>query len=421
MCRRTAAPFSRRTASCPRLPWNRGMALPILTLVAASCGGDTTATAAAVRDTLPNGALRVRHVLAGASGPTWDLEPELRIGSVDASGPAQLGMVVGLAVHPDGRIAILDAHAQEIRVFGPDGAHLRTFGGRGGGPGEYQAANGLALGPDGLLRVPDERNTRLSFVDMEVGWVRGHPYQPLLFAPAWPGVVDSAGNSWSPHFLMGEREGEGSMAFVGYDPTGVAIDTLSRPRPVPHPLDDHPGRWAVFADGELQANLPVPSYAWERHVLTPHLRVWSTGDGDPSYRLIRWTPGAGDTTLVIEADRPPPPIDRVAADSVVHDYESRFDVSLDRSKIPDVDPVIRAFFVDDDARLWVSIHTGGDSVRTFDAFDADGGYLGTLETRLGLVTVPAPVIRGDTLWGVVRDELDVPYIARARLLKARGD
>lgn len=104
---------------------------------------------------------------------------------------------------------------------------------------------------------------------------------------------------------------------------------------------------------------------------------------------------------------------------MVQEYEKRFDASFDRSKIPASAPTVRGFFVDDDGRLWVRVRTGNDAVRTFDAFDtADGSYLGTLETGLRLETSPAPVVRGDTVWGVVRDELDVPFVIRARLVPA---
>lgn len=385
-------------------------------LLLSACAGDDP-TWVRTADTLDNGATRVRYSVPADPQPTWHLGEQLRIGTMDAAGPAMFGFVADLAVHRDGRIVVLDGQAQEVRVFSADGEHLRTFGGKGGGPGEFQAASGVAFGPDGLLRVPDQRNARMSFLDIDDGYIRAHPYQPLMFGPVWAGVVDSAGNSWSPHYLMGEREGEGSMAFVGYDTAGTPVDTLNQPRPVPHPLDEHPGRWAVFSDGELQANVPVPFYAWQQHVLSPSLKVWSTADGDPTYRLTRWEPGAGDTLLVIEVGRPLQPVDRTAADSMVQEYEERFGASFDRARIPASAPTVRGFFVDDDGRLWVRVRTGDDEVRTFDAFDtADGSYLGTLETGLDLETSPAPVVRGDTVWGVVRDELEVPFVIRARLV-----
>src|SRR5687767_2115487 len=87
--------------------------------------------------------------------PTWTIEPDLRIGAVEADGPDNFGTIKGIAVDDQGRIAVLDAQAQEVRLFGTDGKHLRTFGRKGGGPGEFGDANGLVFDRDGLIRVHD--------------------------------------------------------------------------------------------------------------------------------------------------------------------------------------------------------------------------------------------------------------------------
>lgn len=90
---------------------------------------------------------------------------------------------------------------------------------------------------------------------------------------------------------------------------------------------------------------------------------------------------------------------------------------MDRSKIPEVRPAVEGLFTDDDGRLWVQAVTASDSVRTFDAFDTvTGDYLGTLVTEIPVESTPAPVIRGETLWAVVRDELDVAYVIRGRMV-----
>src|SRR5687767_1702897 len=73
--------------------------------------------------------------------PTWTIEPELRIGALEGDGPDNFGSIKGIAVDDQDRIAVLDAQAQEIRIFGADGKHLRTFGGKGAGPGELADAN----------------------------------------------------------------------------------------------------------------------------------------------------------------------------------------------------------------------------------------------------------------------------------------
>jgi hypothetical protein len=122
--------------------------------------------------------------------------------------------------------------------------------------------------------------------------------------------------------------------------------------------------------------------------------------------------------MILEVARPPVPTPTERADSLVAAFEERLDVRLDRSDIPPIRPAVVSLFFDDEGRLWVHAVTPDDSLRTYDAFDADSGaWLGTLATDLALRDRPSPTIRGDTLWGVMVDELGVPYVVRGRLVK----
>ena len=399
-----------------RLVVSSGVCLMALSL--SGCGADAADSGmATTRDTLPNGATLVRHTPPPGGVPvTWGLQEDLRIGTMDGGGPDQFGRIGGLAVAEDGRIVVLDAQAQEIRVFGSDGEHLRTFGGKGGGPGELETANGILMGPDGLLRVPDARNTRLSYFDLEDGFVRSHRYEPMYLSWSFQGVLGDDGTLWSVHYLPSETPGQrGRLAYVGQDSTGTPVDTLPHPDAGGDP-DNDPGAWSIRRDGRMMASIGVPFYPHRQHFLDSRLRLWSTVDGDPSYRVERTT-AEGEPDLVIEMGRPLQPVDRAAADSIVTHWEGEFDTKLDRSKVPEMAPAIGSLFQDDDGRLWVVANTAhADSIRTLDAYDSDGRWLGTLATQTSIAPFPHPVIRGDTLWAVARDELDVPYVVRGRLI-----
>lgn len=409
-------------ASRGRSVAGRGVTALVLgvALGATGCTGDAAAGGwTTTVDTLSNGAILVRHTPPPDPPATWRLEPGLRIGALDGEGPEVFGRIQDLAVAADGRVVVLDGQAQEIRVFAPDGHHLATWGRQGSGPGEFQYAYGVVFGPDGLVRVPDLRNSRLSFVDLDSGVVRSHRYQPNVGAVVWSGVVDSAGRSWSLHYVFGAgADPMQSLRYVAYDARGHPGDTIPQPREVRPPANDDPSYWSVTLSGGRTMGLAVPFYASAQFVLSPALRVWSTPEGDPSYRLIRWHSGR-DTALILTVDRAPPATDMAAADSMVRELEEQFGTSLDRSKVPALSPAIEAFFFDDDGRLWVRVGApADDSLRTFDAFDPDdGAYLGTLVTGLRLESTPPPTIRGDTLWGVVRDEMDVQYVVQGRLVE----
>ncbi|GIW50956.1 MAG: hypothetical protein KatS3mg081_0311 [Gemmatimonadales bacterium] len=93
----------------------------------------------------------VRNPAAGIwdSETSWRLEPDLKIGGAEASGPAVFGQVLGLEVDGRGSMYVLDGHASEIRVFDSSGSYVRSIGRLGRGPGEFRASAGMAMDPNG--------------------------------------------------------------------------------------------------------------------------------------------------------------------------------------------------------------------------------------------------------------------------------
>ena len=63
----------------------------------------------------------------------WEIGPEpvVNIGSADGEDPYLFHRVWDMATLSDGRIAVADARAQEVRVFDTAGVHVATWGGRG--------------------------------------------------------------------------------------------------------------------------------------------------------------------------------------------------------------------------------------------------------------------------------------------------
>lgn len=57
--------------------------------------------------------------------------------------------------------------AHRVDVFSLKGEHLRTFGKRGAGPGEFNFPTGVTVAPDGRLFVADMLNFRVQILDQE--------------------------------------------------------------------------------------------------------------------------------------------------------------------------------------------------------------------------------------------------------------
>ncbi len=77
----------------------------------------------------------------------------------DAAG--EMPRIKGLAVDAEGRIWVSDAHLDQIALYDVDGEFLMSIGGSGGRPGEFSFPVGIAAHPDGRMAVVDSLNRRL--------------------------------------------------------------------------------------------------------------------------------------------------------------------------------------------------------------------------------------------------------------------
>ena len=139
----------------PRSP--RVLLFPLLVLLAATLAvgceqdpasgvGDLTTTI----DTIN----AVVHIANSGTPPEWQLTQVVSIGPksvTEQETPDEFGRVSAVALGPDGTVFVADAGNHEIRVFGLDGAHLRTFGREGEGPGEFESIYSIAWAGDRLL------------------------------------------------------------------------------------------------------------------------------------------------------------------------------------------------------------------------------------------------------------------------------
>lgn len=94
----------------------------------------------------------------------WDA-PTVEQFALDGTylGSFDLGSIYCLDIEQDveGRYWVCDYDDSVVKIFSADGVALEEFGGYGTGPGEFNGAIGLALGPDGSVYVADESNYRV--------------------------------------------------------------------------------------------------------------------------------------------------------------------------------------------------------------------------------------------------------------------
>jgi sugar lactone lactonase YvrE len=385
-------------------------------LLLGACGEAASSPSAdVVIETLPNGAVHVRSPEAGiwAEGERWRLVEELRIGAMDGTGPDVFGNIAGLEADGEGRIYVADGQASELRIFGPDGRHLRTLGREGAGPGEFRQISGIDWHPDGRLWVMDAGNSRFAIIDPEEGFVEGLRREAGFRMFPWPGRLDRDGNLHDLIMVQGEGNPmERDRAVVRHAGGDLEpLDTMVLPafQSSTFDLSGDDGRRLV------SAAIPyTPSQVW---TVAADGDIW-IGNND-RYRIHRVS-RSGDTVRVLERPYRPVVVTASERQEAIEGLEwfTNQGGRIDASRIPDTKPAFGRLFEDEAGYLWATATVAEGEPRRFDVFDPDGRYLGAVEAPEGL-GYQLPVIRGSHLYAVVQDDFEVPYVARYRI-EGRG-
>ena len=204
-----------------------------------------------------------------------------------------------------------------------------------------------------------------------------------------------------------------------FDPSFTPIDTI----PVP---EDPVERDRFFTmdetteEGWSRTSVRVPFQGYMVWRFSPAGTVWTLLTG--RYELAEMTTG-GEMLRRVTKDHESIPVPAAEREEALKNLEwfTKQGGEIDLRKIPKSKPVTGSFFIDDEGNLWVKrvVASGGDDEgRLFDLFDAEGRYLGTLRLPFSPeVSVPEPIVRNGVLYGATSDEVGVPYLVRARIVK----
>ena len=340
-----------------------------------------------------------------------DDEPLLQLGSVDESGPTQFFRIVDIALLRDGGVAVANQGSEEIRVFGPDGAHRGTAGGRGSGPEEFSGLQMIAAFGDSLLTW-DGGNARISVRRADGSFARGFRlewHNGILFPVALVDADVSQGRR--PGILavtaryMSELNGSGLVvdtALVSlYDMQGSMVDSLAR---VPH------NSRAVRRVGNRQTTLGVP--------YVPNASIEGYEDGfcytfGPDAHILCHGPQRLKQILRVDIpDRP------VTERDVARYWDEAFKTQLasrrsalnrmrDVMPFPDRFPAFAQLLRDDTGRLWARRYPLPTAEEEEWLVFDNGKWIGGVASPLGFRVMD---VRGRRLAGVWRDSVGVEYV-----------
>jgi hypothetical protein len=415
-------------------------ALPLLALLSlaaalACCDGARRSSSdwQAVVDTLAD-TVTVRTVSGSVWRDTAYLEPEVSIGMMEGPDEYLIGSPRAIAVGRDGTIFLLDRQVPVVRAYRPDGTHLRDIGREGGGPWEYRQPDGMTTLPDGRVLVRDPGNARIAVFDsagnyLEQWRLRGGFNTSTRF------YADTAGNSYAMVLLESDAAvTEWRFGLARYGPDGTVLDTIPAPT-----WDYERARVVASQEGNTSVNtVPfTPQVTWTFSPLG-----YMVGGLSSDYRIDLFR--VGEPVLRIEREWTPVPVLAEEADERVRSQTAQFQRDFgswrwNGPSIPDTKPPFRNVIAGGEGNIWVLTSQRGEPTMTqaeareeeartrmppirfeeppaFDVFTPDGRFLGPVRVPSTFSVYPEPIVRGDTVWAVTRDDLDVATIVRFRLV-----
>jgi hypothetical protein len=392
---------------------------------ASACGGGSQWNGTTVDSA---GVQIVQNTNEGLWSPAerWTLEEDLRIGAVEGQPDYQFGQIGFIAVGSRDQIFVMDALARHIKEFDADGVFQRTIGTPGSGPGEIgqQAIFVLRTSGDTLV-VPDIGNQRINRYTADGEALAS---MPIDLASGLPLVFDGT--------LSGR--------------IAMQVRPLSLPnRPAPDSIDRIIELRSDGTFGDTLLAFPSGS-SFDFGGSQPRIRIYSTEPAwdfaddhlyyavNDNYRVSMYDLDGNLLRVVTK------PFERLPVSENDQSTMIRFIEEAARANgapptvIPQIRsmvqfgeffPAFQSFSAGPSGTLWVQqVQSAADLTAEeleqynliedqgspdWDVFDDQGRYL-------GIVTMPPRfqprIFTEEHIYGVWRDDLDVQYVTRLKVV-----
>ena len=342
----------------------------------------------------------------------------LDIGVVEGAAELQFSRIAGVLRTPDGRIVVADGGSQELRFFDAEGRHLRSTGGRGGAPGEYQETISMGYGPGDSIWVFDFGARRFTVLDADGRLGRTWNIGGALSA------VGAVGRLRDGSFVVREFWGSGShsgevrsglsrdpAAVARYSSDGARFDTIGV----------YPGREVYIGGEDSRAVMASPLFARSASVtvsgdeiLVGDQMSFDIGVYSVDGRLLKSIRLSGTDLRITDDD-----IEGAIAQQLAGQPPERHAMlrsHYESMDVPEAKPAYGRLVVDAEGSLWVSEYAPYPYQPTsWRVFSRDGSLLGD-------VRVPERFevhqIGEDWILGTWRDEIDVEHVRLHRIDKS---
>ncbi len=384
-------------------------AMAVIAFLPAACGVDPDPRMSAEVDTI-DGVVVVRNGPAGLwrESEQWQVVEEFRVGRVrgatdeDLTTPRNNSVSLG----PNGQIFVLEYSTDRVVVFSGEGEFVRSFGGPGEGPGDLRSPMGMAWDGTGRLWVAAGYSGRYHVFD-STGVFQKSMRRPvrLVNRIQHPLLWEETGTLVDETVTM---TGPSKVLFLRVDTLGQVVDTAS--------LLAKPARFRSGLSGT--STMFRPNRDAIRYLTTHYLAsgrwsraqdgtVWSAMNG--RLRLVK-TDSNGDTLRIVETSHRPESFDRRDREAISKGLAA---AGLSRQDVELVRPLVSEIYLMDDGHILVGIFEQvGEDPGTFDVFDPEGFFLGSIDLGITIPRRNRPALAGDTLVVVSPGLLDVPFLVR---------
>lgn len=376
-------------------------------------------------------------IVRTVSGQVWESDKELisevSIGVLEGEDVYQFGRVRAFDVDDAGRMFVYDSHGPVIRVYGPDGSWIRDIGREGEGPGEYkQPDSGLAILPDGRVAIRDPGTGRITLYSAD-GDYDGFVRIAGSFNTSNPMIADTSGTLATPIVTnLGTSVFEWKSGHARYYADGT-VDTVETPD-----LGYEAAQLSAEREGSSSIN-QVPFSPAQVDVYSPFGYYIVGVNEDYSFDLLR-PEGVLRISKTYESVRVDPGEAAAERKAATDNFQQSYPGwKWNGPPIPDSKPAFHQVYPATDGRIWVRVPAPSERYMDvaeqkaeeerlgravnpfrepvlFDVFESTGEYLGRVSAPDGFAARwPPPVFRGDTVWAIVRDEYDVQRLQRFRM------
>jgi hypothetical protein len=374
---------------------------------------------------------------ASTQVPEYTLVPTVRIGSLDDPRTA-LSVVTGLAVAPDGRVAVMQPAESSVWIFSPSGERLGEFGRDGAGPGEFRSVSMIGWRGD-TLWVADGQLHRVTFFapgeDAVVVGGAGRQIERYTRVPLPAGDGHwLLFRQWMLDPELRQHRQEIWSADGEWQPVTKLAELRDGPDMLPSTMRGLAGGWGEqpFAEHPLHVIAPDVS-----SVTTVRRDLGRASSSAGRYTVTR-VGMDGDTVFHRTHPVPLEPLTRQTRDAVVESFLSSDNVQRSGSspaalrrdvlagvRFPDYHPPMSRAVVGVDGTTWMRGPDRRDGTVRWTVLDGAGAPTRAVITdrELGMFgggRLPIMAPHEDGVWVVVHDEMDVPYIVRYEL-HSRGE